>query len=57
MTYSFLELLIFFRLTQVDSYCLEFISHYFTEMLYLSANSKGTNHEIKQAFSLVSFMK
>ena len=27
MTYSFLELLIFFWLTQVDIYCLEFISH------------------------------
>ena len=28
MTYSFLELLIFFLLTQVDIYCLEFISNH-----------------------------
>ena len=41
MTYSFLELLIFFWLTQVDIYCLEFISHHITEILYLNTNSKG----------------
>ena len=44
MTYSFLELLIFFWLTQVDIYsqvdiyCLEFISHHITEILYLNSN-------------------
>ena len=41
MTYSFLELLIFFWLTQVDIYCLEFISHHITEILHLNTNSKG----------------
>ena len=41
MTYYFLELLIFFWLTQVDIYCLEFISHHITEILYLNTNSKG----------------
>ena len=41
MTYSFLELLIFFWLTQVDIYCLEFISHHIKEILYLNINSKG----------------
>ena len=41
MTYSFLELLIFFWLTQVDIYCLEFISHHITEILYLNTKSKG----------------
>ena len=42
MTYSFFELLIFFWLTQVDIDCLlEFISHYITEILYLTTNSKG----------------
>ena len=41
MTYSFLELLIFFWLTQVDIYCLEFISHHITEILYVNTNSKG----------------
>ena len=40
MTYSFLELLIFFWLTQVDIDCLEFISHHNKEMLYLNTNSK-----------------
>ena len=41
MTYSFLELLIFFWLTQIDINCLEFISHHITEILYLNTNSKG----------------
>ena len=40
MTYSFLELLIFFWWTQVDIYSLEFISHHITEILYLKTNSK-----------------
>ena len=39
MIYSFLELLIFFWLTQVDIYCLEFISHHITEILYLNTDS------------------
>ena len=34
MTYSFLELLIFFWLTLVDIYCLELISHHAKEILY-----------------------
>ena len=41
MTYSFLELSILFWLTQVDIYCLEFISHHIKEILYLNTNSKG----------------
>ena len=41
MTYSFLELLIFFWLTQVDTYCLEIISYHITEILYLDTISKG----------------
>ena len=49
MTNSFLELLIFFRLTQVDIYSLKFISHHITEILYLDTDQapKETNHEIK----------
>ena len=49
MTYSFLELLIFFWLTQVDIYSLKFISHHITEILYLETDQtpKETNHEIK----------
>ena len=47
MTYSFLELLIFFWLTQVDIDCLEFISHHITEIWYLNTTPKETNHEIK----------
>ena len=41
MTYSFLELLIFFWLTEADIDCLEFISHHITEILYLNTKSKG----------------
>ena len=41
MIYSCLELLIFFWLSQVDIYCLEFISHQVTEILHLNTNSKG----------------
>ena len=49
MTYSFLKLLIFFWLTQVDIYSLKFISHHITEILYLDTNKtpKETNHGIK----------
>ena len=47
MTYSFLELLIFFWLTQVDIYCLEFISYHITEIFYMETTPKETNHEIK----------
>ena len=36
VTYSFLELLIFFWLTLVDISCLEFISHHAKEILYVS---------------------
>ena len=41
MTYSFLELLIYFWLTLVNIYCLEFISHYIKKILYINTNSKG----------------
>ena len=47
MTYSFLELLIFFWLTQVDIYCLEFISYHITEIFYMETTPKETNHKIK----------
>ena len=40
MTYSFLELLIFFCLTQVHIDCLEFISQHIAKILYLNTNSK-----------------
>ena len=40
MTYSFLELLIFFWLT-LDISCLEFISHYTKEILYVNTNFLG----------------
>ena len=36
MTYSFLELLIFFWLTLVDIKCLEFISHHAKEIFYVN---------------------
>ena len=50
MTYSFLELLIFFWLT-LDIYCLEFISHHTKEKRYANTNFVGkqswnTNHEL-----------
>ena len=57
----FFELLITFWLTLVGIYCLEFISHYIKEILYVNKNSKGNqswnNHEIKAKryrFSIVS---
>ena len=40
MTFSFLELLIFFWLPLADTYCLEFFSDYIKEILYVNANSK-----------------
>ena len=40
MTY-FLELLIIFRLTLLDIYCLEFIPYHIKEILYVNINSKG----------------
>ena len=39
--HSFPELLIFFWLTLVDIYCLEFISHYIKEMLCRNTYPKG----------------
>ena len=57
MTYSFLELLIIFSLTQVDICFVEFISYHITELLYLDTNSKGNFFffmKLKQIFSLVS---
>ena len=42
--YSFLELLIFFWLTLVNIYCLEFISHYIKEILYINTNFE-TSHK------------
>ena len=44
MTCIFFELLIFFWLTLVDIYCLQFVSHYIKEILYVNTTSKG-NHE------------
>ena len=41
MTYFFLELLIFFWLTLVDIYYLEFISHHLKEMLYVNTWTHG----------------
>ena len=41
MTYSFVKVLIFFWLTLVNIYCLEFISHYIKEIMDISKNSKG----------------
>ena len=46
VTYSFLERLIFFRLTLVNIYCLEFISHY-KEILYINTNFKGRQSSIR----------
>ena len=34
MTYSYLELLIFFNNASIDIYCLEFISDHIKEILY-----------------------
>ena len=40
MTYSFLELLIFFFVnSSIDIYCLDFISHHINEILYVNTNS------------------
>ena len=49
MANSFLELLIFFLLTQVDIYSVKFIYHHIREILYLDTDQtpKETNHEIK----------
>ena len=41
MACTFLKLLIFFWLTLVNNYCLEFISHYIKVILYIITNSKG----------------
>ena len=51
MTNSFLELLIFFWITQVDIYSLKFISYHITEIFYLDTDQtpKETNHEIKRS--------
>ena len=43
MTYCFLEVLVFFLLTLVNIYCLEFISHYIKGILY--KNKRETNHK------------
>ena len=56
MTYSFLELLIFFWLAVVDIWCLEFISHHAKEILYINEyelHGKPITKE-KQTFSLIS---
>ena len=45
MTYSFFELLIFFRLNLVDIYCLIFISQHIKEILRVDAKSKGNLYE------------
>ena len=47
ITYSFLERLIFVRLTLVNIYCLEFISHYIKEILYINTNFKGRQSWIR----------
>ena len=41
ITYPFLGLLIFFWLTLVDIYCLEFFSHHTKEILYMNTNFMG----------------
>ena len=41
MTYFFLELLIFFWLTLVDIWCLQFISNHTKERLYVNTNFIG----------------
>ena len=41
MTCYFLEFLVFFWLTLVNGYCLEFISHHIKEILYINASSRG----------------
>ena len=47
MTYSFVELLIFFWLTQIDIYCLEFMSHHITEYCIWIQTPKEINHQTK----------
>ena len=50
ITYSFLELLIFFWLNQIDIYCLEIISYHITEILNLEIKTNIFTcffHEIK----------
>ena len=57
ITYSLFELLIFFWLTLVNVFCLEFISRYFNEILYITPTPKETNRERdakRHTFSLVS---
>ena len=57
MTNSFLELLIFFWITQVDIYSLKFISYHITEIFYLDTDQtpKETNHEIKRSIFICFF--
>ena len=47
------------ELTQVDIYCLEFISHHITEILYLNTNSKGNQswNQNKQFHLFLSWKK
>ena len=62
MTYSFLELLIFFWLTLLDIYYLEFISHHIKGILYVNTNSKGNqswskNKEIHSHLCMIFTLK
>ena len=56
MTYSFIELLIFFWLTLVDTLCLEFISHHAKKIFYVNEYKLHGKPimKYKQTFSLVS---
>ena len=55
MTYSFLELLIFFWLPLADIYCLEFFSHYIKEILDLNINSKRNQSSNRNKVINISF--
>ena len=56
MAYSFIELLIFFWLTLVDTLCLEFISHHAKKIFYENEYKLHVKPimKYKQTFSLVS---
>ena len=54
MSYSFLKLLIFFRLILVDIYCLEFISHHIKEILHGNTNSKENQKNKSANFLLLT---
>ena len=55
VTYSFLELLIFFSLPLADTYCLEFFSHHIKEILNVNTNSKRNQSSNRNKVIKVSF--